>query len=81
MMKAIDSRGAVIIGLTDDEIRRLLAGEVRVALAYENCPAVKVMYAPTYEQLYRRFQERSIAPLPPVVDLREAHAAAEKRGS
>lgn len=79
MMRALDSRGTVVLGLTSDEVLRLLQGEVRVVLPYEGAPAVKVMYAPTYEQLHARFQEHSKAPLPPVVDLREACAELEKK--
>jgi hypothetical protein len=74
MMKGIGTDGTVFIGLTDEEIGRLLMGEVRVALAAHDgehvAPAVRIMYAPTYEELRVRLQEHAIQPLPPAIDLR-----------
>ena len=75
MMKGIGTDGTVFIGLTDEEMGRLLMGEVRVAPAAHDgehvAPAVRVMYAPTYEELMERLQEHSVAPLSPAVDLRK----------
>lgn len=74
MMKGIGTDGTVFIGLTDEEMGRLLMGEVRVAPAAHDgeqlAPAVRVMYAPTYEELKERLQAHCVAPLPPVIDLR-----------
>ena len=74
MMKGIGTDGTVFIGLTNEEMGWLLMGRVRVAPAAHDgehvAPAVRVMYAPTYEELRERLQEQVIQPLPPAVDLR-----------
>jgi hypothetical protein len=74
MMKGIGDNGTVYIGLSAGDMLSLLAGEVRVAVAATDgertAPAVRVMFAPTYEQLRVRLQEHSLGPLPPIVDLR-----------
>jgi hypothetical protein len=76
MMKGVSDTGTVFIGLTQEEVGRLLLGEVRAAPVYttpegHTAPAVKVFYAPTYEELRVRLQAETSAPLPPIVDLRD----------
>jgi hypothetical protein len=62
MMKGITDGGVVVLGLTQEDVGHLLLGRVRVALAATDgavtAPAVRVFYAPTYEELAARMQEQ-----------------------